>query len=479
MDNTSIAKLLVRLRNQLALAVGLTAGLLAAAGAGAAEAPGGAQRDTTAAPPGPARENPLFAGWASADITPQKPVNLVGQYEKRISRAVLDPLTATALALETRGDAGPVDQAILISCDVIGIPRAVMDKLRAALEPRLPGFDVRKLLLNGTHTHTAPGLIETTYKPYDVSGDPGVMPPSEYAEFFVERVARAAVEAWEKRQPAGLSWGLGYASVGTNRRAVYFDGKSVMYGTTDAANFSHIEGYRDDGVEMLFCWDVDKKLTGIVVNLACTSQETEGLTEVSADFWHDTREAVRRRLGADVHILAQCAAAGDQSPHLLYRRQAEEVMAKRRGLTRRQEIARRIAGAVEDALSVARQDVKTALVFQHEVLNIDLPEQVPPSPPFVVGDPVHPVEVHVLRLGDISIATNPFELYLDYGVRIKARSKAVLTLLVQLAGEDCGYLPTARAVKGGGYSAENFVVGAEGGQVLVDQTVQQINAMFR
>ncbi len=153
-------------------------------------------------------------------------------------------------------------------------------------------------------------------------------------------------------------------------------------------------------------------------------------------------------------------------------------MAKRRGLTRRQEIARRIAGAIEDALSVARQDVKTALLFEHEVLSIDLPEQVPPSPPFVVGDPVHPVEVHVLRLGDVSIATNPFELYLDYGVRIKARSKAVLTLLVQLAGQDCGYLPTARAVKGGGYSAENFVVGAEGGQVLVDQTVRRINAMF-
>ena len=448
---------------QLVLAGGLAAGSLLAQG------------DSDAGTP---RQNPLFVGWASADITPQKPVNLVGQYEKRIARKARDPLTATALALETRGDAGSTDQAILVSCDVIGIPKAITEKLRAKLEPRLPGFDVKKLLLNATHTHTAPGLVETAYKPYDTSGDPEVMPPSEYAEFFVERVAEAAIEAWNNRKPAGVSWGLGHASVGTNRRAAYFDGKSVMYGATDTANFSHVEGYRDDGVEMLFCWNVREELTGIVVNVACPSQETEHLTELSADFWHETRQEIRRRVGSDVFVFAQCAAAGDQSPHLIYRKRAEEIMANRRGLTRRQEIARRVASAVEDVLPVARGDVKTSLVFRHEVVGLDLPEKDPPSPSFIEGDPVDPIEFHVIRLGDVSIASNPFELYLDYGSRIKARSKAVLTLVVQLAGQDCGYLPTQRAVEGGGYSAENYRVGPEGGQVLVEETVKQLNALF-
>ena len=153
-------------------------------------------------------------------------------------------------------------------------------------------------------------------------------------------------------------------------------------------------------------------------------------------------------------------------------------MAKRRGLTRREEIARRIANAVEDALPVAREDIQTSLVFRHEVVGVNLPEKVPPSPAFVEVDPVHPAEVHILRLGDVSMASNPFELFLDYGIRIKARSKAVLTMLVQLAGQDCGYLPTERATKAGGYSAENYLVGPEGGQVLVEETVKQINALF-
>lgn len=424
------------------------------------------------------QERPLFAGWATANITPLKPVNLVGQYEKRIARSARDPLTVTVLALETRDGTEPAEQAILVSCDVIGIPKVITERLRERLAPRLPGFEVRKLVLNATHTHTAPGLVETAYAPYDLSGDPGVLRPSEYAEFFLDRVAQAVAEAWQNRKPAGLSWGLGFASVGTNRRTTYFDGKTVMYGDTAAPNFSHVEGYRDDGVELLFCWNEAKELTGLVVNVACPSQETEHLTEVSADFWHETREELRRRLGAEVFVLAQCAAAGDQSPHLLFRKRAEDLMAQRRGLTRRQELARRIASAVEDVFPVARQHLRTSLIFRHEVVHVDLPEKVPPSPAFIEGDSVHPIEAHVLRLGDVAMATNPFELFLDYSIRTKARSKAVLTLVVQIAGQDCGYLPTERAVQGGGYSAEDFRVGPAGGQVLVDETVKRLNEWF-
>ena len=34
-----------------------------------------------------------------------------------------------------------------------------------------------------------------------------------------------------------------------------------------------------------------------------------------------------------------------------------------------------------------------------------------------------PVEVHVLRLGDVAMATNPFELFLDYGIQIKGAAR--------------------------------------------------------
>ena len=421
----------------------------------------------------------LYAGWAMIDITPEKPVALIGQLTKRISQKVRDPLTATALALETKTPNGRREQALLISCDVLCIWKAVQERVRSAVKAELPDLDVEKLFLNATHTHTAPGFGDTDFGAlYDVSEDEGVMKASEYADFFVERIAKAAASAWRSRKPSGMSWALGHAVIGMNRRTHYRDGSTVMYGSTNRPDFQNVEGYEDHGVELLFFWDENKTLVGIIINIACTAQETEGLSEISADFWHDVRAEARKRLSRDIFILPQCAAAGDASPHLLYRSRAEDIMRQRRGLSNRQEIARRIVDAVESALPLARQDMQTRMVFRHKVARVSLPPQEPPVPPFYVTDTVDPVEFHVIRLGDVALATNPFELYLDYGVRLKARSLAIMTLLVQLSCQNGGYLPTERAIRGGGYSADKFIVGPEGGQALVDETVKQLNALW-
>lgn len=425
------------------------------------------------------RASVLYAGWATVDITPDRPVALVGQLHKRISQRVRDPLTATALALETKTGDGRPEQALLISCDLLYIRKAVQDKVRQAVKADLPDLDVEKLFLNATHTHTGPGFGDDDFGTlYDVSKDEGVMKASEYADFFVQRVAKVAAEAWRNRRASGMSWALGHAVVGMNRRAHYLDGSTIMYGGTNRPDLANIEGYEDHGVEMLFFWDQNRSPVGIVINLACTAQETEGLSEVSADFWHDVRAEARRRFSKDIFILPQCAAAGDASPHLLYRSRAEEIMRQRRGLSSRQEIARRIVDAVENTLPLARQDIQTSVIFKHTVARVSLPPQEPAVMPFYTTDPINPIEFHVIRLGDVAIATNPFELYLDYGVRIKARSPAVLTLLVQLSCQHCGYLPTEKAVKGGGYSADKYVVGPKGGQVLVDETVRQLTALW-
>jgi hypothetical protein len=69
-----------------------------------------------------------------------------------------------------------------------------------------------------------------------------------------------------------------------------------------------------------------------------------------------------------------------------------------------------------------------------------------------------PVEVHVIRPGDMTIAANRFELYLDFDIRIKARSKAVQTFVVQLASLSfrTKLLVTLRGF--GGYSCSALLV---------------------
>jgi hypothetical protein len=95
-------------------------------------------------------------------------------------------------------------------------------------------------------------------------------------------------------------------------------------------------------------------------------------------------------------------------------------------------------------------------------------------------EPQFPAELHVIRLGDMAIATNPFELYLDFGIQIKAHSRAVQTFLVQLSCGHNGYIPTPRSVAGGAYGAvpASTNVGPEGGRDLVNWTVTAINEFW-
>ncbi|MBR2897717.1 MAG: hypothetical protein IKC04_07530 [Oscillospiraceae bacterium] len=97
--------------------------------------------------------------------------------------------------------------------------------------------------------------------------------------------------------------------------------------------------------------------------------------------------------------------------------------------------------------------------------------------------PTLPSRVHTIRLGDIAFATNRFELYIDYQHRIQARSPFLQTFIVQLTGDgnvDGGsYLPTQRGLENKGYSASIFcnICGPEGGQTLVEQTLEMLEEL--
>jgi hypothetical protein len=451
--------------------------------------------------------NILLVAVATTDITPNGSVALAGQMYTRIAQEVRSPITATALAIESRDNNSVIDQAIMVSCDLLTIPQGIIDQLRQDLKNRLLDFDVNKLLLSATHTHTAPVMKEGIY---DIP-EKGIIKPAEYARFLTERLSELVVNAWEARKPGAVSWGLGHAVVAQNRRAVYADGHAEIYGRTDVPNFRNLEGYEDHGVDVLFFWNQDRKLLAIAINIACPAQTVEGDSSIDADFWHEVREKLRKQYSPDLLVLGWVGAAGDQSPHLLYRKVAEGRMLRLRGLTQKQEIARRICRAVDEAYEVAQKDIQTDIVLIHRVEQISLPvrqvtykemsqakKQVTTLEKDVrnrtvmiwhkdvidryerqSAKPYYDIELHVIRIGNVVICTNPFELFTDYGIQIKARSKALQTFVIQLTGRG-GYLPTEKAVRGGGYSAivQSNLVGPEGGQVLVDKTVDSINVLW-
>ena len=488
-------------------------------------------------------EGQILVGWACRDITPIRPVSLQGQFYKRISEGIHDPLSVTAWALEGDGETQAKEQVIMVSCDLIDINKQVQSRLRELVKLRIPDFDTDKLLLNATHIHTAPA----PYALIDLPGsdeDEGLMTEAEYRQFLLERLTEVVVESWNNRKEGGVSWTLGHAVVGHCRRTVYADGSAMMYGSANREDFTGMESGSDHGVDMLFCWDENEKLTGIVINLACPAQVMEAKYVVSADYWGQVRKELKKRYSEDLFVLAQCSAAGDQSPRDLPRNyRGEPDMWDWPGAA---EIAQRICEAVDRVYQTAKKDIKTNVHFRHKVKSLELPvwkvsrenyekaleiynklrakepddSKSPDSAyarfvseikaneakkgPGPYDDKysdyvtmryneavikryesqdettVFPMELHTIRLGDVAFVCNPFELFLNYGLQIKARSKSAQTFLIQLSCASGGYLPSAAAVQRGGYGAlvANGSVGPQGGKILVDETVREINEFW-
>lgn len=495
----------------------------------------------------------LKTGWAEISITPEKKMALAGQFAERISEYVEKPITATAMAVSA-GD----EQMIMVSCDLVSISANLLDAVREKLAGNTVGIDPRKVILSAIHTHTGPvymrnrrisgysgsvkGMLEgflqdgrKYIEKQNVSNNPDIITGKEMLEFLIERITEAIFKAWENRKYSAFSNAFGRAAVGMCRRAAYTDGSAQMWGETNQAVFKEVEGGSDTGIELMYVFGEDKKLTGIVANLACPAQCVQHRLFVSPDFWGEVKVLLRERFGEDIFLLALCSAAGDQCPVDLVRwvepesdvndpnierkyplkRKADPSMFDIKGMKLAgRRIAREIISVYEDGLDEPQSDIE----FEHKAEIMKLPirkatlregifaekaikEYLRDKPGDVdyndaaklqvhLGiltrlelqniQSVLDTEVHIIKLGSVAIATNPFELFLDYGNQIKARSHAEQTFLVQLACGAEGYLPTEKAEKGGHYSAfiSSGIVGHYGGQMLVENTLEEINRMF-
>jgi len=135
----------------------------------------------------------LHIGWSQIEITPPKKTLLQGQFHARLADTAISPLTATALAVETRALDDSLEQAIFLSCDLVA--EGFKSDLLAKLAGRCRGFDINKLTINATHTHNAPPVQSGMYE--EPKDDPDFTTPDAYRGFLVDRLADAVESAWE------------------------------------------------------------------------------------------------------------------------------------------------------------------------------------------------------------------------------------------------------------------------------------------
>lgn len=495
----------------------------------------------------------LRIGWAEESIVPEKKVSLAGQFFERISEYVESEITVTAMAVQADGE-----EMIMVSADVVKVEESLLRMARDKFAKLTNEISPEKLMVAATHSHTslklAPpkkytkqgnlttvGILEEFLpegKGYQelVTPDENVITPEEGAEFLTDKIALAAKKAWDNRAEGYYANEFGRAAVGMCRRVSYDDGSAKMWGDTNTANFVAMEGGNDSGIELIYTFDKNKKLTGVVANIACPAQILEQRSFISADYWGRAKAIVREKLGQDVFMLGLCGAGGDQCPRDLVRwvnpeTPIDDPNVKRPNLLKRKadpsmydisgcnRAGKRIANEIVSVFEEITE-LKSDAIFRHKVIQLDLPlrkatmkeyehavreleyyiEKNKDKETFNFEDnarmhvhagtimryrmqqntEIYPIELHVIRFGDISMVTNPFELFLDYGNRIKARSYSEQTFIVQLCCGGGAYLPTEKAERAGHYSAyiSSGYVGHEGGDLLVRKSIEEINEMW-
>lgn len=481
-------------------------------------------------------EEKLLVGFSEKSITPDRPVSLAGQFHTRISEYVETPVMVNVMAVETAKD-----QLFLCSCDLGSISAALVRSVRKKVASKNAEINLDKIIISATHTHTslsydAPedgtrpratlynnaNTVMPEGKKFvdNTKLGPEVLVGRECSEFLSDRISDAICEAWVNRKHSFCSPGFGRASIGYCRRVIRSEGGVSRLGYKIAAEniFVEVEGGSDTGIEMIFICDNTYKPVGVVASVACPSQIVEFKNHVSSDFWGKARIFLKKHFGEDFHIISLCSAAGDQSPrdNLRWLRGVEPSMADIEGTIF---VGKRLANAIIEAYEQAKNTLTDKVELNHKTEIFDLPinkvteEECKASKEalykyveeankdeFGFEDMIRihpevgkvflyewqknvttlPAEIHVVRFGDMVIATNPFELFLDYGNQMKVRSKAKQTMLIQLACDQMGYLPTKKAETRGGYgtSIVSCYCGHEGGELLVEKTLEIMNSLW-
>jgi hypothetical protein len=404
----------------------------------------------------------LHAGVARVDITPPLglPLRCWAARNAR-AKAAREPLIAQAVVLDD-GQAG--GQAAIVALDLPHVGRGLTDDVRARVNAST-GLPASSVLLNASHTHSAPpldlgnGISWTAQNPEYM----------RYAAILPELIAGAIYGAYNTRRPARVASGSGRApGVSVNR-------------------VRHNDPV-DDSVQVLRLDDASSEPIAVLASFACHGTCMGGhVPDWNADFAAPLRLAVEREMSGSVECLFLQGCAGDIAPWDFWMGNPQpraHSYANRDELGER--VGREIARVAGGLLTTA--DVRVAalsrilpmrrrqLTWEQSELDLiqrSLRNQPDPDYPELWAEHVHTAnsaqlfpltyqrgavgmyqnmrarkdeplqaEVQAIAIGDAAIVANPFELFNGPGLDIRGRSAFPgATFVLGYSNDYLGYLP--------------------------------------
>jgi hypothetical protein len=392
------------------------------------------------------------AGLAKTDISPGKPIPMWG-YANRIApfEKIETRIFAKALAIED-GEGHP---AILITADLLGFPRDMAEAICQRIE-KATGVRRASILLNGSHTHSAPALTTERF-----TVDSQLARIAEYTNEVIAKIADAAIEAWKNRKPARLSWGSGLVNFPMNRRQA--TARGIILGVNP-------RGPADRTVPVLRIEDASGVTRGVVFGAACHNTTLTGSQlNINGDYSGYAQMYLEAKLGAQAMFMAGCGADANPYPR------AKLEYAQAHG----KELSEEVGRVLGEQLKPVRGPVRTAFrrvalpLQQHSRAELDkMGAKAPTWLKFYVdgakelaGQGKRVPETYaapfaVWQFGqDLTLVGYSGETLVDYALLAEQRLGPLNLWVAGYCNDLFGYLPPARVLAEGGYETRGIYAG--------------------
>ena len=395
------------------------------------------------------------AGIGRMDITPDGPIWLSGYASRnKPSDGVMHPLWAKALAIED----GKRSRAVIVTTDVLGIPRHVADAVGARVEKQY-GLERSRLLLNSSHTHTGPVLGSNLRVMYDFD-ETNRRAVEDYTMKLTDALVNVVGAALADLSPAAISHGTGSTGFAINRRQ--FAGNTVRIGLNPSGPVDH-------SVPVLRIAKSDGSMKAVLFGYACHNTTMTGEHYVvSGDYAGQAQIDVEQtHPGTTAMFLMLCG--GDQNPNP--RGQIEHV--KQHGGALAQEVSRVLNGKLDNVKGTLRTALQlkelplsphTRETFEKMQSDKDVYKQRLAKEMLRAYDERRPIRtvtypVQVLRLGEnLAIVALGGEVVVDYALWTKREFPRRQLIVAGYSNDVMCYIPTAKILQEGGYEAAGSMV---------------------
>ena len=419
------------------------------------------------------------AGAAVSNITPPLGLPIVGGWSPKPATHIHDELYAKCLVL----DNGETRLAFVIA-DNISMPRDVADEARKAIQEKT-GILPSNVILAGTHTHSSVSMRAKM----PISGKET---PVSYSQFLVMRIADGLCRAINNLQPARIGWGSAQAPTQVFNRRYYMkpgtptpnpfggEDKAVMNPGRGNPNILKAAGPTDPEVAFLSVQSKEGRPIALLANYSLHYVGPHAGQVISADYFGVFADRIQQLLGADrldppfVGILCNGTSADinnvnwPQKPEKRWgpyekMRQVADLVAQ--AVYQAHQSVEfhdwvKLAAAYDELTLAARKPTEKQLAYARQVLA--KPKDAKPYHRHeqtyarrVLSLDKSPDEVNValqaFRIGDVGICTIPFEVFVEIGLELKAKSPFERTFTISHANGGNGYLPTVEQHALGGY----------------------------